>query len=460
MKQMITVIIPVLNEEKTIRKVVGFLKGTPSVDEIIVVDDKSLDNTVQEAKNGGASVITSTKIGKGASMRDGLLVAKNEIVVFLDGDIEGYPPSTIEKLTAPIINDEADFVKATFEREAGRVTELVAKPLISLLFPDLHRFSQPLSGMIAGKRDLFVRLNLENDYGVDIGILIDMYLLKARIVEVDIGAIQHKMKQWHELSTMSKGVARAILKRAMNSSLANLDLLETINIIRDQMEFAIKETLLGLKKMIIFDMDNTILDGRFIDKAAMEFGFQKELVEIITKNQESFLLTKLIARLFKGLNIAQILAVADEIPLVSDVIYVTNELKKRGYIVGIISDSYDCVANHIRNKIGADFSLANELEFSQSIATGEIKIPSFFMRTDKSQCNHNFCKSNALSHVAERYNNEPSNIIAVGDSEFDICMVKLAGIGVAFCSNNNILNMVADQRIEGKSFKSILDFAM
>src|SRR4030065_31761 len=147
---MITVIIPVLNEEKTIGKVIHFVKKTQSVNEVIVVDDKSTDNTVQEAKNAGASVITSTKIGKGASMRDGLLVAKNEIIVFLDGDGD-FQPNTIEKLTFPIINNEADFVKATFEREAGRVTELVAKPLLSLLFPQLDSFLQPLSGMIAGK---------------------------------------------------------------------------------------------------------------------------------------------------------------------------------------------------------------------------------------------------------------------------------------------------------------------
>jgi len=420
---MITVIIPVLNEEKTIGKVIHFVKKTQSVNEVIVVDDKSTDNTVQEAKNAGASVITSTKIGKGASMRDGLLVAKNEIIVFLDGD--------------------GDF-----------------QPLLSLLFPQLDSFLQPLSGMIAGKKEFFKKIIFEDDYGVDIGILIDMNLIGARIAEVNIGVIQHKMKQWQELTHMSREVARAILKRAVNSSLVNLNSLETINIIRDQMGFAIKETLSTLKKMIIFDMDNTILNGRFIDKAAITFGFQKELVDIVIKNQDSYLLTKLIARFFKGFNISQLLAVADEVPIVSDIFDVVKELKKRGYIIGIISDSYDCIAIHIKNKIGADFALANELEFSQSIATGEIKIPSFFMKTDRSRCNHNFCKSNALLQVSEQYGIELSNIIAVGDSEFDICMVRLAGIGVAFCSSSNILNTIADQKIESKSFRPILNFAI
>jgi HAD superfamily phosphoserine phosphatase-like hydrolase len=443
---MTTVIIPTLNEEDTIGKVVAFAKQSPAVDEIIVVDDKSTDDTIAIAKLAGASVITSTRIGKGVSMREGLLVAKNEVVVFLDGDIEDYPPNTIEKMMLPIMNGEADFVKATFEREAGRVTELVAKPLLSLLFPQFSRFSQPLSGMIAGKRELLRKLTFENDYGVDIGILLDVAALGARISEVNIGAIHNKMKQWHLLAPMSREVARAILKRATQSSLSNLDSLGTINIIRDQMEFAIKETLLTCKKMAIFDMDNTILDGRFIDRAAAKFGFEKELIDIITKNRESYLLTMLIAKLFKGVDISELLSLADEVPVIPDAIEVIKELKARGYVIGIISDSYDCIANHIKNKIGADFSLANELEFSHGIATGEIKVPSFFMRTEQSQCNHNFCKSNAMRLIAQQYGIELLNIIAMGDSEYDICMVKLAGVGVAFCSSNQILNAVADQR--------------
>lgn len=148
---MITVIIPVLNEGDTIENVVRFAFQCKQVTEVIVVDDKSLDETVTQAKKAGAKVITSTKLGKGASMKDGLLCATNEMIVFLDGDIDPYPERTIESLTIPLLEDEADFVKACFTRNAGRVTELVAKPLLNILFPDLSRFSQPLSGMIAGK---------------------------------------------------------------------------------------------------------------------------------------------------------------------------------------------------------------------------------------------------------------------------------------------------------------------
>lgn len=117
---MVTVIIPALNEEKTVRQVVALVNRAAQVSEVIVVDDKSMDATVDEARKEGATVITSTKLGKGASMKDGVLVAKNEILVFLDADIATYPDNIIELLSAPIIKDEADFVKSFFPvRPAG-----------------------------------------------------------------------------------------------------------------------------------------------------------------------------------------------------------------------------------------------------------------------------------------------------------------------------------------------------
>jgi glycosyltransferase involved in cell wall biosynthesis len=194
---MISVIIPALNEERTIGNVVKFCLTDPLVAEVIVVDDRSTDNTVQEASKNGAKVILSDVRGKGTSMRDGIREAYNELIVFLDGDIDPYPEKTIRNLVNPILDEKADFVKGAFARNAGRVTELVAKPLLNILFPGLSHFSQPLSGMIAGrKRSFFKKVDFFNDYGVDIGILIDMYLMKARVAEVNIGYIENKSKPW------------------------------------------------------------------------------------------------------------------------------------------------------------------------------------------------------------------------------------------------------------------------
>ncbi len=132
---MITVIIPTFNEEAHIASVVNFAKGQPNVSEVIVADDKSNDQTVPIALQCGAKVITSTKLGKGTSMKEGVLYSSNETIVFLDGDINPYPPDTINLLANPILSGEADFVKSSFSRNAGRVSELVAKPLLSIFFP-------------------------------------------------------------------------------------------------------------------------------------------------------------------------------------------------------------------------------------------------------------------------------------------------------------------------------------
>lgn len=458
---MISVIIPTLNEADTIANVVAFAAAARGVTEVIVVDDKSLDESVAHARNAGAKVITSTKLGKGASMKDGLLCAVNDIVVYLDGDIDPYPPLTIQKLTEPLLKEEADFVKACFNRNAGRVTELVAKPLLNILFPDLSHFSQPLSGMIAGKKCLLEKVEFQDDYGVDIGILIDMHRQNARITEVSIGYIENKSKPWQALGRMSKEVSQAIISRAFaaNSQNLNLQELQSFAEIRDQMEFAIKESLKGLQKLAIFDMDNTLLKGRFIDHCARFYGFEKTLLELRSLETDPVILSKNIARLMKGLNISQILAVAESIPLVTDCVNVIQELKERGYVVGIISDSYDVVTGHIRTRTGADFSLANELEFSKSVATGEVKIPSFFFNNPTSVCRHSTCKTNAILHILDKYGIAIRNTIAIGDNDNDLCMIRNAGVGVAFCSANELLNAVADKTIGARSFKPLLEFA-
>jgi len=456
---MISVIVPAKNEELTIGAVVKIARSNPAVREVIVVDDKSFDNTVKEAKAAGASVITSTSIGKGTSMREGLLVSSQEIIVYLDADLSKLEADVVRILTEPIIKNEADFVKAKFHREAGRITELVAKPLLSFLFPSLASFAQPLGGIIAGRREYLQKVTFEEDYGVDIALLIDMHLLGARITEVDIGELEHKMKPWHQLTLMSKEVSRAILWRAQKISRTSLDELQTISIIRDYMDDAIRDEVRQLRKMVVFDLDNVLLKGRFIDSAAKEFGFHENLIDIVTKNQDSYLITKLIARLLKGRNIAELLSVTDSIPLVEDAGDVLATLRQRGYVTGIITDSYDFIANHIKNKIGADFVMANELEFSQSVTTGEVLTPSYFCHSNSSQCNHNFCMSNALLHATNEQGIDLGSVIAVGDDENDICMVRIAGIGVSMCSSNEELNAIADFRINEWRLSPILEFA-
>ncbi|MBX7110137.1 MAG: HAD-IB family phosphatase [Chitinophagales bacterium] len=458
---MITVIIPTLNEEENIASVVTFAKGQPHVTEVIVVDDKSLDKTVSIAQENGAKVITSTKLGKGASMKDGILCATNDIIAFLDGDIDPYPHYTIKLLTDPILQGEVDFVKSSFNRNAGRVTELVAKPLLSIFFPDLLRFSQPLSGMIAGKKSHFLQLDFRDDYGVDIGILIDMHLMNARMREIEIGYLENKSKPWQALGKMSKEVAQTIILKAASSKNPhyNFEELGVLNEIRSQMDFALDSQLNTLDKLIVFDMDNTLLKGRFIDTCADTFSFKNELMNIRSSETDVIILTKRIATLLKGKTISELIGIADCIPVIKGTKEIIAELKKRGYIVGIISDSYDCITNHIKNKLGMDFSLSNELEFSKSISTGEVKIPSFFFSHPESLCKHTLCKTNAMLNVLNKYQIKRENTITIGDSMNDLCMIKEAGLGIAFCSKDELVNHHADIVIHEPSFSELLTLA-
>jgi len=452
---MITVIIPALNEENTINGVISLVKQSKLVSEVIVVDDKSLDKTVEISLKAGAKVITGTKLGKGASMRDGLLVAQNEIILFLDADITTYPQNLVELMTLPILNEGFDFVKSYFTRQAGRVTELVAKPLLAILYPEFPQFIQPLSGMIAGKKSFFNQINFEDGYGVDIGILIDMYKLNAKISEVDIGNIENRMQSLEQLGKMSKAVANTILDKSSKGGNKNLEVFENIQIIREQMEFAIREKSNQLSKIAIFDMDNTLLSKSFIHTCAEKFGFKKELLEIIISQSNHYIRTKQIAKLLKGKTVNDLIKVADEIPISNNIEKLLYHLRERGYKIGIISDSYDYITNYFVNKLRLDFSLANELEFSQSTVTGEVKIPSFFLINNNSICKHEICKTNALISICNNLNIDLSNTLAIGDAENDICMVNKSGIGISYCSSSQTLDSVADFVIKEKDMELI-----
>ena len=151
-KASVTVVIPVLNEWRTIGKVVKFALRDPRVAEVLVVDDGSIDGTPERAERAGARVVTSSLLGKGASMEDGLQAANTEFLLYLDGDLRGLRSDLIQRMTRPLFAEKADFVKARFARRAGRVTMLTARPLLRTYFPELADFLQPLGGIMRSRR--------------------------------------------------------------------------------------------------------------------------------------------------------------------------------------------------------------------------------------------------------------------------------------------------------------------
>lgn len=214
----ISVIIPAYNEEKTIGQVIDIVKNSNVDCEIIVVNNCSTDNTTEIATKKGVKVIECNQKGKGYAMEAGLKAAQNEIVAYIDADIIDYQENIINLLVDPIINRNVDFVKSTFERtKGGVVTEVATKPLLDALFPHMYKFSEPLSGMIASKKSILEKLTFEKDYGVDVGIIIDVTKMNAKIEEVNIGKIEnmsHLSKTTQTMRNMSTEIINAILKKA------------------------------------------------------------------------------------------------------------------------------------------------------------------------------------------------------------------------------------------------------
>lgn len=211
----VSIVIPAYNEEATVAKVVSVARKLSYVDEVIVVDDGSTDRTVEEAENAGATVISHImNEGKGSAIKTGFKYSHGNIVAFIDADVSNFTSEKIDKIIRPILEDRTDITKTKFARESGRVTELTAKPLLGLFFPELD-YEQPLSGQFAGKRSALNKIRFEKDYGVDVGIVLDADVHGIKILEVDIGDICHDMSPLADLNKMANEVVRTIIDRAV-----------------------------------------------------------------------------------------------------------------------------------------------------------------------------------------------------------------------------------------------------
>lgn len=211
----ISVVLPAYNEAEFIGKVIGAAKEVAEVDEVLVINDGSTDETANVAKEAGAGVV-SHKInrGKGFAMKTGCEKAIGDVLIFLDADLINIQPEKIRRIIEPF-KEGYDFVKTRFRRRGGRVTQLTARPLLGHFFPEIEeQFEQPLSGQIGIKKELMQKLDLEVDMGVDIGILIDAVEMGAKITEVNFGELIHDERELKNLDLMAKAVSRVVLERA------------------------------------------------------------------------------------------------------------------------------------------------------------------------------------------------------------------------------------------------------
>ena len=225
----VTVCIPARDEAVTVADVVSpvasALEGPdPLVDELLVVDDCSTDATGAIAGAFGARVLRrDTRPGKGAAMAAGLAASTGDIVVFVDADVRSFGLHYVTRLVEPLLVDsDIVLVKGTYRRPGnngaggGRVTELLARPLLRRLFPELTFVRQPLAGEVAVRRAALEGVVLEPGYGVEMGMLIDVSRRygPAAIAQVDLGERVHRNRPLAELAGQADEVLEAVLARS------------------------------------------------------------------------------------------------------------------------------------------------------------------------------------------------------------------------------------------------------
>jgi len=212
-------------------------------------------------------------------------------------------------------------------------------------------------------------------------------------------------------------------------------------------------------KLVVFDMDSALLQARFIDVCAKEFNFYQALTLLRQIDNDAVSLSNRTASFLAGKNVHQLYEIAASIPLIDDVDVVAEELRERGCIIGIMTDSYQQVVDLIGKRIKVDFCLGYDLRLQGDYITGELLIPSCFKQTPESNCRHRACKSNGLRFICEKYSIPLSDSIVVGDSEYDACLVKNAGMHVSLCTSNGLYTEAAKRQLAEKSFKDLLLFA-
>ncbi|MFJ6634377.1 glucosyl-3-phosphoglycerate synthase [Streptomyces sp. NPDC091376] len=228
----VSVVLPALNEEATVGEIVAVIRrelmtdAVPLVDELVVVDSGSTDRTAEVAAKAGARVVHRDAIlprvpavaGKGEVLWRSLMVTSGDIVCYVDADLREFSADFVSGIVGPLLTDpEVQFVKAMYDRplagtpgQGGRVTELVARPLLNLHWPQLAGFVQPLGGEYAGRRSLLERLPFPVGYGVELGLLVDALHTVGldALAQVDVGERLHRHQDGQALGRMAAAIYR------------------------------------------------------------------------------------------------------------------------------------------------------------------------------------------------------------------------------------------------------------
>ncbi|MEW2545849.1 glucosyl-3-phosphoglycerate synthase [Streptomyces sp. NPDC047002] len=242
----VSVVLPALDEEATVGAIVSVIRRelmekAPLVDELVVVDSGSTDRTSEVAEAAGARVVHRDAIlprlpalpGKGEVLWRSLLVTSGDVVCFVDADLREFSADFVSGIVGPLLTDPGvQFVKAMYDRplgsgggpaaaQGGRVTELVARPLLNLHWPLLAGFVQPLGGEYAVRRQLLERLPFPVGYGVELGLLVDALHLVGldALAQVDVGVRLHRHQDDRALGRMAAAIYRTAQQRLSRAHL-------------------------------------------------------------------------------------------------------------------------------------------------------------------------------------------------------------------------------------------------
>ena len=240
-RESVTVCLPARNEAATITPILDeilALRGAGVVDQVLVADHDSLDGTGDLARRLGAEVVLTSEVlpqfgpveGKGDNLWRALTAVRGDIVCFVDADSADFGRHFVCGLIGPLVCEPGvEYVKGFYRRPwrdregvrptgGGRVTHLTARPLLGRFYPDLLNFEQPLAGEMAARRTLFEGVPFATGYGLETGLLIDIYkrVGLSAMCQVDLVSRQNRHRPLEELGPMADAVLETLLARLVD----------------------------------------------------------------------------------------------------------------------------------------------------------------------------------------------------------------------------------------------------